>query len=89
MNKLIKVTPKENFVLYLKYSNGTEGEISCADLLKKDEYRNIRNWQDFKQVKIDKNTNDISWPNGVSMCKNAMYRMLELKNLMKSMNIEL
>jgi len=88
LNKLIKVEPKENFNLYVKYSDGVSGEIPCVDMLKKDEYSGIREWDSFKEVRIDSETNDITWQNNVSICKNAVYKIIQLKNMLKNFDID-
>jgi hypothetical protein len=89
MANLIEVKPLKDFKLYLKYSDGTEGEISTSNLRNKKEFESLNDYEVFSQVFVDEKTNDISWKNGLSICKNAAYRQVELKSLMKSFKIDI
>jgi hypothetical protein len=87
-------TPEEikvigNSKLYVKYSDGISGEISLKHLLKHTEHPEFLDPAFLKKVIIDPKSGDPVWPNGVSLCKNAIYRQLELKKLMKNLHINL
>ncbi len=89
MYKLIEVVPVNSYKLFLKYSNGITGEYDLSNLIYNDEYKTLRNEKSFRQVYIDEKTNDLVWPCGITLCKNAIYRQLELRSLMKNLNIDL
>lgn len=88
MPNLIEVRPLEGFKLELKYDDGLEGEFSCTDLMKKEEFAPLNDLIFFKDVSIDKLSNDVCWGNKLFLCKNALYKTLELQRLMKVFKID-
>ena len=89
MLKPVQVKIIENSRLFVKYSDGISGEISLANLLEDADYPEFKDPAYLKNVSIDPDSNDAVWPNGASLCKNAIYKQLELKNLMKSLHIDI
>lgn len=89
MPKLINAIPIENFCLQLEYSDGLKGEYSCARLINKEESACLANPELFRLVTIDKKSNDLIWPNGFSLCGKALYKQLQLINLMNSFHIDI
>ena len=89
MYKLVEIKPLENYRLFLKYYNGVSGEYNLEKIIESDDYKILRSEKIFNQVYIDEKTNDIYWPCGVNICKSAVYRQLELKSLMKNLQIDL
>ncbi len=88
MPKLVEVKALDDFSIYLKYSDGLEGEYSLSKVIQQKDFASIRDKHIFNKVSIDKKTNDVVWQEGVSLCKNALYKTLQLKNLMKSFCID-
>lgn len=86
---LISVVPKKEYVLELKYDDGLEGEYSCAYLLQKEEFSRLNDMNVFNQVTIDEKSNDIYWGKEMFLCKDALYKHLELQRLMKVFKIDL
>jgi len=89
MYKLIEIKPLAEFKIYLKYSNGLCGEYDLTKIILKNEFKILRSEKIFNQVFIDEKTNDICWPCGINLCKDAVYKQLELKLLMKNLRIDL
>lgn len=89
MALLISVTPKENYILELKYDDGLEGEYSCAELLKKDEFIKLADINVFNSVSVNPVTNDVYWDKDTTLCSNALYKHLGLQRLMKVFKIDI
>ncbi len=89
MNVPEEVKVVDNSKLFVKYSDGTAGEISLASLLNDSGHPEFKDPEYLRKVTIDPATGDPVWPNGVSLCKNAIYRQLELKKLMKNLHIDI
>ncbi len=85
----VSVKALPDFKIYLVYSNGIEGEINLAHLKKDPNYQNLFKDDNFEKVFIDVKTKEIKWESGESICKNASYRQLELKNLMNKLHIDI
>ena len=86
---LTSVTPEGEYRLKLKFDDGLEGEYSCADLLQKEEFRKLADINVFNSVSINPVTNDICWDKDTTLCKDALYKYLELHRLMKVFRIDL
>ena len=89
MPKPVQIKIIEKSRLYVKYSDGISGEISLENLLNNEEYPEFKNPYYLNRVSIDPETEDPVWPNGASLCKNAIYKQLELKTLVKSLHIDI
>lgn len=89
MYKLIEVKPLPNCKVFLKYSNGVQGEYDLSNAINHDDCKLLRSEKIFEKVYIDEKTNDLCWPGGVRLCKDAIYRQLELKSLMRNLHIDL
>ena len=89
MAELIKVKPLKDHKIYLKYSNGLEGEYSLKKVMLKEEYKFLSDDEIFDKVEVDKKTNDVGWGNGVTLCKNAIYKQLELMQLAEKLKLDL
>ncbi len=87
MYKIIKVIPFDNFKLYIEFSDGLNGEINFNKMLKRKEYEQLNDLNEFKKVFVDQKTKDITWQCGVKMCKIATRNMLELKQDIKKLNL--
>ena len=48
----IEVKALENFLLYIKFKNGEEKIYDMKDLLKFDYYKDLKNKENFKKVKV-------------------------------------
>lgn len=85
----ISVKPISENKLFVEYNDGMSGELDISKLLKKDEYSSLQNNEFFEKVYIDEKTKDICWDKNIVLCKNAIYKQLELKSLMKRLKIKL
>lgn len=89
MAELVDVKPMKDHKIYLKYSNGLEGEYSLKKVMQKDDYKFLSDEKLFAEVKVDEKTNDVTWSNGVLLCKNAIYKQLELMKLAEKLKLDL
>lgn len=78
-----------NSKIFLKYSDGMEGELQLSYLKEKSGYEILKDSSAFGNVFIDEISKDICWDKNISICKNAVYKQLELINMMKRLGIEL
>ncbi|MGD8781649.1 MAG: DUF2442 domain-containing protein [Ignavibacteria bacterium] len=85
----VSVKALEGYKIQVVYSDGIKGEINLTHLKKDPAYQNLFNNMNFDYVFIDETTKDIKWNSGESICKNAVYKQLELKNLMNKLHIDI
>ena len=84
----ISVKPTDDFKILVKYSDGLEGEFNCKNLLNKEGFEILKDKNEFAKVYIDEKSKDICWSRDLSMCKNALYKILELQKLSSSLKLD-
>ena len=84
----ISVKPTDDFKLLVKYSDGLEGEFNCKNLLRHEGFEILIDKNEFAKVYIDEKSKDICWSEDLSMCKNALYRILEVQKLSSSLKLD-
>ena len=87
MIKPVLVEPRQDNSLFIKYSDDTEGEFDCRKLLSNEQFTDLSDWKKFQRVYIHPETFDICWSDDLTICKDAVYRILSLRNLAESFRI--
>ena len=67
----IEVKALENFLLYIKFKNGEEKIYDMKEMLKFDFYKNLRNRENFKNVKVYGIT--LKWSTGEDIAPEKIY----------------
>lgn len=67
----IKVTPLENYLLYIKFKNGEEKIYDMKKLLKFDYYKNLNDKELFKKVNVSGIT--LLWESGQDIAPEKIY----------------
>lgn len=67
----IEVKALENFLLYIKFQNGEEKIYDMNEMLKYDYYKNLRNKENFKNVKVFGIT--LKWSTGEDIAPEKIY----------------
>lgn len=67
----IEVKPLENFLLYIKFQNGEEKIYDMKEMLKFDYYKNLRDKENFKKVKLYGIT--LKWSTGEDIAPEKIY----------------
>ena len=65
MLAVIKVTPLEDYVLRLEFSDGAVGDVDCAFLVGKGLGTELRDPAIFREVRVDDELRTVVWPNGL------------------------
>jgi hypothetical protein len=87
--KLLEVKPLENYTLWLKYDDETEGCISFNDLLGKGVFAIWENEIPFEKVYINQQK-AIAWNDEIDICSDSMYlkiKELSFENYKKQSNV--
>lgn len=72
MNNVMEVRPLEHFRVWLRFSDGAQGEIDLSDLAGRGAFVA---WTDpalFKAVHTESG-GGIEWPGDIAMCPDALY----------------
>ena len=67
----IKVQALEDFLLYIKFQNGEEKIYDMKEMLKFDYYKNLRDKENFKKVKVFGIT--LKWSTGEDIAPEKIY----------------
>ena len=78
MAEPVKVNIVDKKTIFVKYDDGIEGEYSLVNIGKTTD----------EKIEINEFTKDIS-VGDISICKNALYKQLSMKALMKRLKIDL
>ena len=79
ISKPIKVKALKKYIIFIKYSDGTEGEINLSHLSHKGIFNTWEQNNLFNKVYIDKETDAIAWNKDIELCPDSLY--LKINNL--------
>ena len=80
MPRLIAVKPLPHYRLWLRYADGTEGEVDLSDLARQGVFIA---WQDpdfFQRVRLGPH-GEVQWSNDIELCADALYLRLTGKKV--------
>ena len=84
----IEVKPLEGYLLYIKFKNSEEKIYDMKEMLKYDYYKNLRDKENFKKVKIFGIT--LKWSTGEDIAPEKIYfnsiPLKDYKSEIKEMN---
>jgi Protein of unknown function (DUF2442) len=75
----VEVKPLENFRIWLRYDDGTEGEVDLSDVAGRGVFEAWNNRAFFEAVRLGSH-GAIEWGSGIDICPDAMYLRLTGKS---------
>lgn len=73
MYRIVEVKPLPGFKVWLKFSDGIEGEVDLSDLIGKGVFEAWNDPKGFESVFIDPESHTIAWPGGIDLCPDSLY----------------
>lgn len=73
MIKVIEALHINNYVLWLRFSDGTEGEVDLGAELYGEIFEPLKNIEDFKMFSVNPEWGTIAWPNGADFAPEFLY----------------
>jgi hypothetical protein len=67
-----------DYVVWLKFSDGTEGEVDLKDELFGEVFEPLRDKEYFKKFEVHPDWLTISWPNGADFAPEFLYAALQV-----------
>ena len=77
--KLVELSPRENYGLFLRYEDGTEGVVDLSSLAGRGVFALWLKPRLFEQVKLS-DTGVPEWPGELGLCSDSLYVQLTVKS---------
>lgn len=78
MNDVLEVRYVKPYTLWLRFQDGTCGEVDIAPSFKGPVFEPLRDVDFFKQVRLDPEIGTIVWPNGADVAPETLYERLRV-----------
>jgi hypothetical protein len=75
MKQAIDVKPLEGYRIWLRYADGTEGEVDLSDLAGRGVFSAWEDRSVFESVCVDE-SGTIEWEGGLDLCPDSLYLRL-------------
>ncbi|MBI4331171.1 MAG: DUF2442 domain-containing protein [Chloroflexi bacterium] len=73
MHRIVQVKPLKNYRLWLKFSDGVEGNVDLSHLAGKGVFAAWKDAKFFKSVFIDPESQTVAWEGGIDLCPDTSY----------------
>ena len=73
MPRLVEARFLREFVIWLRFSDGTEGEVDLAGELEGPIFEPLKDPAYFRLVSLDPSLHTITWPNGADLAPEFLY----------------
>ena len=74
MRKAVDVKALENHRIWVRFSDGLEGEIDLSDLVGQGVFESWRKPGAFDEVFVDPEAHTVAWPGGIDLCPDSLYQ---------------
>ncbi len=81
MERIVEARPRPNYRLWLRFTDGSQGEVDLTAFSGKGVFAAWNDRALFDQVKVDPRTRTVSWPGGIDLCPDVLYSKLTGKPL--------
>jgi hypothetical protein len=78
MNDVVEVRYVREYVVWLRFQDGTVGEADISRSFKGPVFEPLRNVEFFKQVRVDAELGTIVWPNGADIAPETLYERVQV-----------
>ncbi len=78
MQDIVEVKYVSGFVLWLRFEDGTAGEIDLGSELHGSVFEPLHDPNYFARVRVNPDTGTIEWPNGADFAPEFLYEMVHV-----------
>ena len=78
MNDVIEVRCVRAYTLWLRFQDGTSGEVDITPSMRGPVFEPLRDPEFFKQVRVDPELGTVVWPNGADVAPETLYERLQV-----------
>jgi len=69
---------RHDYVIWLRFNDGAEGEIDLADELEGEVFGPLKNLDAFKRFRVDPDLETIVWENGADLAPEFLYENMRV-----------
>jgi len=73
--KILEISPRDNFRLFLRYDDGTSGEVDLSAYVGRGVFAAWEESGVFAEVRLT-DAGHPEWPGGIDLCPDALYMQL-------------
>jgi hypothetical protein len=73
MNDVVEVRYVREYTVWLRFQDGTSGEVDIQPSFKGPVFEPLRDVEFFRQVQVDPEIGTIVWPNGADVAPETLY----------------
>ncbi len=78
MPRVVSASHVRDFVLRIRFADGTEGEMSFAGELEGEIFEPLRDPAYFRKFRVDPDVHTIVWPNGADFAPEFLYERVRV-----------
>lgn len=82
MHRIVEVKPLTGFKIWLKFSDGVEGEVNLSELAGKGVFEAWKKPGVFDSVFIDSVSHTVAWLGGIDLCPDSLYAEVTGKDIL-------
>jgi hypothetical protein len=76
--KVIDAIYSKDFILYLRFSDGSEGEVDIRPELDGEIFEPLKDISYFKKFSVNKDLHTVVWPNGADFAPEFLYEKIKV-----------
>jgi hypothetical protein len=73
MERIVAAEARPNYRLWLRFTNGAEGEVDLAHLVGHSVFAAWNDPAEFARVQVDPITRTVTWPGGIDLDPDVLY----------------
>lgn len=78
MNDIVEVRYVRDYTVWVRFQDGTSGEVDISRSFKGPVFEPLRDPEFFKQVRVDPEIGTIVWPNGADVAPETLYERVHV-----------
>jgi hypothetical protein len=78
MNDVVEVRHLRDYTLWLRFQDGTEGEVDLRASLRGPVFEPLHDVAYFKQARVDPELGTVVWPNGADIAPETLYERVHV-----------
>jgi hypothetical protein len=78
MADVIDVRYVREYTVWVKFDDGTEGEVDVSRSFRGPVFEPLRDIEFFKQVRVSSDLGTIVWPNGADVAPETLYERIQV-----------